>query len=755
MPVQNFLEDEEYDESDDRVSSGNTANIVGGSFVPNFLDEEDYDESSVDLIDGDEDLFDGKFNFLEDDEEDFSGSSAPSYSISGLPTVTPKSKISEAPAGSVSAPVRGDDTADGIGRTNNGASSNDKLRSSPVTDPTVDGTEVTSKPLVGSVDTTVDIGQNTVRKRVDLSSRGKRDSRFDSDGSNDVTGSSSVDLPSTVPNFLEDEDDSEVTTVVNEVQKSRRDLSRRSTNTSKTEPVTPIVSESSSSRTINKSEFSESDRLKNSTDQLNVAKSNKAPAGLNKPSLSSVSSKSTKSTSSAPVIDNGALLKSDKPVSFKSKAFDDESTKSKGSESLKAPSGSAAGREYKLTALRQSDSTVRKVGSDGLTNTERSRMASAKAKSSLRELSNGKLSSDELLFYANMGAYTSGSIVGKRGLLLPPVLGESLEDKRAREARINRSLPGGSIAHGAKSRLTEKDYMVLQFIALFKFVSERQIAKLLHVSEHSAYKRLNSLRKHGLTKGFKTLGVKGSVWVLTETGMDLSGFELPRGSEGSLTLSMVSHQFTINHVAANLWSGGANVLRESAFPQSNRVDGNGELALGERLVSELQIQSAFGKVRGSSKAEAFVPQIKREMAGQFDNWRRAGGVDFGPSPEFLKGNEYMWTLFPPIANRLSYHVPDLVVARPRSADGKPQSIAVEVELKTKSDDTSYEKTLDAYRMEENIYRKVVWVCRLRSTAEKLMRIAKKNGLVSQNRFVIVPIYLEDGSMFTGKDTWSL
>lgn len=730
MPVQNFLEDEEYDESDDRASSGNTANIVGGSFVPNFLDEEDYDESSVDIIDGDEDLFDGKFNFLEDDEEDFSGSSAPSYSISGLPTVTPKSKISEAPTGSVSAPVRDD--------------------------PTVDGTEVTSKPLAGSVDTAVDIGQNTVRKRADLSSRGKRDSRFDSDGSSDVTGSSSVGLPSTVPNFLEDEDDSEVTsTVVNEVQKSRRDLSRRSTNTSKAEPVTPIVSESSSSRTISESEFSESDRLKSSTDQLNVAKSNKAPAGLNKPSLSSVSSKSTKSTSSAPVIDNGALLKSDKPVSFKSKAFDDESTKSKGSEGLKAPSGSAAGREYKLTALRQSDSTVRKVGSDGLTNTERSRMASAKAKSSLRELSNGKLSSDELLFYANMGAYTSGSIVGKRGLLLPPVLGESLEDKRAREARINRSLPGGSIAHGAKSRLTEKDYMVLQFIALFKFVSERQIAKLLHVSEHSAYKRLNSLRKHGLTKGFKTLGVKGSVWVLTETGMDLSGFELPRGSEGSLTLSMVSHQFTINHVAANLWSGGANVLRESAFPQSNRVDGNGELALGERLVSELQIQSAFGKVRGSSKAEAFVPQIKREMAGQFDNWRRAGGVDFGPSPEFLKGNEYMWTLFPPIANRLSYHVPDLVVARPRSADGKPQSIAVEVELKTKSDDTSYEKTLDAYRMEENIYRKVVWVCRLRSTAEKLMRIAKKNGLVSQNRFVIVPIYLEDGSMFTGKDTWSL
>lgn len=424
-------------------------------------------------------------------------------------------------------------------------------------------------------------------------------------------------------------------------------------------------------------------------------------------------------------------------------------------EVLKAPSSYAENRELKYTALRQKDTTVRRVGEDGRTSGERRRAASLELPD--RIPSNGKLSKEEILFYANLGAQRSADFgaLSKKELFRAPVLGESPDQKREREARINRALAGGSIAAGKKTRLTEKDYRVLQFIALFKFVSERQIGKLLQVGEHAAYKRLNNLRKHGLTKSFKILGVKGSVWVLTETGMDLSGYDLPRGTEAALTLSMVSHQFTVNHVAAHLWAGGANVLREKNFPQRNLPDGKGGFDFGDQLISELQIQSAFGKLRGTTKADAYVPQIKKHMANLFDDWQRAGGAGYGPSPELQRGNEHMWTLFPPISNRLNYHVPDLVVARPRSADGKPQSIAVEIELRTKADDSSYERTLDAYRADDRIYKKVIWICRLKGTAEKLTRIATRNGLADQGRFGLVPIYLEDGSRFTGKDTWSL
>ena len=237
----------------------------------------------------------------------------------------------------------------------------------------------------------------------------------------------------------------------------------------------------------------------------------------------------------------------------------------------RAPSSYAVNRELKYTALNQNDSTVRKVGVDGLTPAERARAKRAAAEASIRTPATGRLSREELLFYANLGARRSDEFggVSKKELFLPPMLQESVDQKKAREARINRALAGGSIARGAKNRLTERDYRVLQFMAIFKFVSERQIAKLLQVGEHAAYKRLNNLRKHGLTKGFKTLGVKGSVWVLSETGMDLSGFDLPRGTESALTLSMVSHQFTVNHVAAHLWSGGATLLRQKTFSHRN------------------------------------------------------------------------------------------------------------------------------------------------------------------------------------------
>lgn len=770
MAVQNFLEDEEYADGEGEES---------GSFVPNFLDEEDYDSpddeyygggfsdsvqsssvkpgyvgsSSDGVNDYDDseadDLFDGSFDFMSDDEVDFEGDttvgSGASYSISGLNRgahVVSKPTASKLEEGVVSREESVEARSDGSPSTTNDSKSTNVDVSKTEALVHNDGEVVSSEPKV--------------KRRRDLSNK---PSSVHRESNTNVASSGSLASTSSVPNFLDEEEydspiSSDVTNdkeggvslssnnpSVTNVGKSRRDLSKK--------PKSVDSSSASRSNTdaLYRDGGNDSSRVKGATKQSSeegLSSYSKAKTGGG---AKTFSDSDTVVGGSSSVASSGVSV----PFSFGSK-LSDEALNDAEAVRLKSPSNNTP---LKFTALKQPDSVVRRVGSDGMTSTERARMEKAKLKSSIRLPENGKLSSEELLFYANLGATKSSDVSSKKKLVLPPVLGESLKDRREREALINRSLPGGSIVRGSKTRLTEKDYMVLQFIALFKFVSERQVGKLLQVGEHSAYKRLNSLRKHGLTKAFKTLGIKGSVWVLTDTGMDLSGFELPRGTEASLTLSMVSHQFTVNHVAAHLWSGGANVLRENSFPQKNRLSLNGEMVLGENIVSELQIQSAFGKVRGSNKAEAFVPQIKKEMASQFDRWERLGGVGFGPSPELVKGNEYMWTLFPPISNRLSYHVPDLVVARPRAADGSPQSIAVEVELKTKADDSSYEKTLDAYRMDESTYRKVVWVCRLRGTAEKLMRIAKKNGLMAQKRFAIVPIYLESGKMFTGKDTWSL
>lgn len=741
MSVQNFLEDEDY-EPDEQPTGVRSS-------VPDFLQDEDYDEVAVDEYYGggfsegtesssshqsadsgfggyendEEELFDGVDPFDAADEED--GESAPSYGISGLP--------SRAPVARTAAPRVDTTTEQSTGSTPGGTTTSPSMGTSVATEDSDSDSFVPNfladededeLPVRGGGNAPVPTPSSATPSATPSAPNAKSSSRAASTG--DVPSSSNAQKAAAPA--LSSDGGAPSTADSQETPRARRDLSKR--------PQQTVASPRSESTP--------------SSGGVPVS----APAQASRPAPSAAVAQRPPGTAPAPSTPRDSVPTT--TVRFDPKAAAKPVTGEE-AEELRAPSSYAASRNLKFTALNQKDATVRKVGADGLTPAERARAASAAAAEAIRTPTNGKLSKEELLFYANLGAQRSadfGTIPTKK-LFIPPMLEESPEQKRAREARINRALAGGSIARGAKTRLTEKDYRVLQFIAIFKFASERQIGKLLSVGEHAAYKRLNNLRKHGLTKGFKTLGVKGSVWVLTETGMDLSGFELPRGTESALTLSMVSHQFTVNHVASHLWAGGANVLREKNFPQRNLPDGAGGFEFGERLISELQIQSAFGKVRGNTKADAYVPQIKRQMANLFDNWQRAGGSSYGPSPELIAGNEHMWTLFPPVSNRLNYHVPDLVVARPRDADGKPQSIAVEVELRTKADDSSYERTLDAYRADDRIYRKVVWICRLKGTAEKLTRIAKRNGLADQGRIAIVPIYMEDGSRFTGKDTWSL
>ena len=777
MPVQNFLEDEDYDPQDSGSTvpdflqdeiyeddgdgeyygggflDGAGASTVGGGFAG--ASAEGYGSSSEDFDPADREEFDG---YEDDEDELFDGEAL--FGLNGAGSTSAR-RTSSTTSSSASATT--DDSADGHDDDNDSSSSYGvsgltPRSSSPSTDSTPTDASALATPTSSVLNFLSDeedefegapVRQST--PVADATSSFSPDEDAPSDDSTKGSSGGGSTPSSSTPSGT------------TEVPRGRRDLSKRPPRATSPSGSNPVAStdggtDSTAGDPLSDSSYGSAPRVSLPTSSPTT------PRGISSSAPHSVPSTESDPRDSAEVGSVEATRKATsqpgvrpvETVRFDPKAGSTPLSNEESAE-LKAPSDYAAKRELKFTALKQKDSTVRKVGADGLTPAERKRAAKASGAATIRTPANGRLSQEELLFYANLGAQRAGDFGGnaKKQLFLPPVLQESADQKREREARINRALANGSIAHGAKSRLTEKDYRVLQFMALFKFVSERQIGKLLQCAEITAYKRLNELRKHGLTKGFKTLGVKGSVWVLTETGMDLSGFELPRGTESALTLSMVSHQFTVNHVAAHLWSGGSNVLREKSFPQRNLPDGRGGFDFGERIISELQIQSAFGKIRGSNRADAFVPEVKRHLAGQFDDWQRAGGPKFGDSPELQRGNEYMWTLFPPVSNRLNYHVPDLVVARPRTADGKPQSIAVEVELRTKADDSSYERTLDAYRVDESIYRKVVWICRLKGTAEKLARIAKRNGLAEQGRIEIVPIYLQDGSRFTGKDTWSL
>ena len=362
----------------------------------------------------------------------------------------------------------------------------------------------------------------------------------------------------------------------------------------------------------------------------------------------------------------------------------------------------------------------------------------------------------ELGFFRNLSSTKSG-VLNDESLvraLRGPVSGkESAGERRERLRLHGQGLRGRRVfERGSRLRFSGRDREVLRFLAMFRYATDSQLSRMFSVVPRTMLNRLLKLRKQGLVIDRKMYGAR-PIWFLTEAGLLLSGLDLPRVTESKLTFSMFPHQFTVNHVAANLWGANVNVLGLKDFPAKNRVDGQGVVTFGEELVSELEIQSSFGKIKMFDKAEVYRPGLLKSIANEFQVWEESGGVSFGPSPEMVLGNEYMWALMPPTIVGLAYHVPDLVVKRERAADGSPRSIAVEVEINNKPTH-NYEKTLRAYRDDMRLYEKVVWVCKNIGPARKLENIAKEIGLWQEGRIEILPIVTADG-VFKERDLWTI
>ena len=366
----------------------------------------------------------------------------------------------------------------------------------------------------------------------------------------------------------------------------------------------------------------------------------------------------------------------------------------------------------------------------------------------------GRLNGAELDFFKRLGVSRRDREAEDERLRLLRGRIDGVDTVAARKAR--NVLFGEAIGseeflkRGSKFRFSEMDREVLQFLAKFRYVKDEHLAIAFHRASSTMYSRLKKLRGQGLVLDKRVYGSR-PVWFLTEAGMLLSGYDLPRVTEGKMSTMMFPHQFTVNHVAANLWGADVNVLNLENFPERNRRDSKGVDVFGERVVGEVEIQSSFGRMKMFDKAEVFVPELKANVDRAFEKWEKSGGVSFGESPEFQIGHEYMWALLPPASLRKAYHVPDLVVKRSRNSDGSPESIAVEVEINNK-DTESYEKVLRAYRADDRIFKKVIWVCKSVGPARKLEKVAKNIGLWQEGRIDIVPVITEHG-IFKERDMW--
>lgn len=309
---------------------------------------------------------------------------------------------------------------------------------------------------------------------------------------------------------------------------------------------------------------------------------------------------------------------------------------------------------------------------------------------------------------------------------------------------------------GRRYRTTVGDQALLEFLVKFKFANTRILKWISNEPQGRTWRKLNRLRNSGLVESKTIIGIP-DLWGATPAGVGVAGYSFSAGLRPMPKVLTISATLGVNYVAACLWFNSINVLNLDDFPAKNRIialqEDGVDRVRGENLVSELEIRSSLGKEINPQSTtmqtlgdERLYDVISSNVRAEFERWEQSGRV--GESPEFALGNEYMWVLYPTSQLTLSYHVPDLVVKRERGPNGEPRSIAVEMERYDKSPDR-YDKIMLAYKLDEYLYEKVIWITPNTRVARALEEAAKSVGF---ENYSIIPIITETGT-YNKADIW--
>lgn len=311
---------------------------------------------------------------------------------------------------------------------------------------------------------------------------------------------------------------------------------------------------------------------------------------------------------------------------------------------------------------------------------------------------------------------------------------------------------------GKVLRLTIKDIDLLRFLGQFRW-SIPSILKNLHGNTTlGILGQLERLKEMDLVNDFNVLGV-GALWGLTPSANKMVGIGLSTISNRFRPrVGGISQALGVQYVASFLWNNRANVLNLMDYPYNGKVMG-GKVMRGESLVSESQIRSSityemmamFEKYDNMKAPHPgfYIERVGQQKRDMYVQWRSflAQGMNV-PSPEFMEGLEYCWTLYPenPVRDEIS-HNPDLVVKRQR-VDGKAQSIAIEVERKI-SEPEEYRDLFETYKRDMETYSHVVWITSSSSNAKRIQRGARMAGFKD---YKVLPFINEHGGVVIN-DYW--
>lgn len=271
---------------------------------------------------------------------------------------------------------------------------------------------------------------------------------------------------------------------------------------------------------------------------------------------------------------------------------------------------------------------------------------------------------------------------------------------------------------GHQVQLTERDITLVSFLTRYQFSTMHALCTLTNSSPDSLRKRLTQLRAAGLVLADKTPA--GRVWHASQQGIALVGLDFQEKDE--IRPSTIHHTVAVAELAAHLEAEHAHAKDVlglgAAFPVSMRPmsgarsdDGSG-LTFGQVCISEREIRQSQQRFHGGMSTSELRDAVMNAAADP-------------EAPELEAGNENLFVVYGN-GGVTGQHVPDLVVTRPRAADGSPQHIAIEFE-RTQKTREEVERILLGFRDHGSMFTTLIYFTPHRGIANHVRNVAADVG----------------------------
>lgn len=272
--------------------------------------------------------------------------------------------------------------------------------------------------------------------------------------------------------------------------------------------------------------------------------------------------------------------------------------------------------------------------------------------------------------------------------------------------------------------LTTRDIIMMRFLARYRYAYTDQLARLVDSMPRTISARLRVLEKRGFVRR-QAITERQYLWMTRKAGNLIVDINFSEIRKGSLSYATIAHTIGLANLGVEFEreAGGKDLLGEGKnmknwITPENRwklgIWGNPEgKTMGEMTVTEREIRQGQLRWRGGRSS--------KEMRELVDL-----AVSSPDAPEQEEGQEGLFVIYG-AGGKGGEHIPDLVVARERDEDGKPQHLAIELELTPKST-ADWRKILKNYRDNGQMYSKIYYFTHKRAISTALQRVNEEVGL---------------------------